>query len=97
MKKDFINDKWFVYMVECSDKTIYIGITNDVSARIETHNSGKGAKYTRGRTPVALKVYLEYDSKSEAAKAEYDFKKLSREKKRKFIESYQKNARIDRI
>jgi putative endonuclease len=77
--------KWYVYMLECSDGSIYIGITNDIDARLAAHNSGKGAKYTRGRTPVSLKVSIEYDSKSEAAKAEYAFKQLSREEKLKFI------------
>jgi putative endonuclease len=76
---------WYVYMVECSDGTIYTGITNDLDARIIKHNSGKGAKYTRGRTPVKLKATWTYKLKSEAAKAEYAFKKLSRAEKMKLI------------
>ena len=77
--------KWWVYMVECSDGSIYTGITNDLDARIDKHNSGKGAKYTRGRTPVVLKANWEYELRSEAAKAEFAFKKLSRMEKMELI------------
>jgi len=74
-------EKWYVYVLECADGSLYTGTTNDVAARVAKHNSGKGAKYTRGRTPVVLKASLEYENKSEAAKAEYVFKELSREEK----------------
>ena len=60
-------------------------ITNDVEARIKKHNSGKGAKYTRGRAPVFLKASWEYNTKAEAASAEYAFKQLTREQKLKLI------------
>ena len=85
MKKKLNFSKWFVYMLECSDKSIYTGITNDLEARIIKHNSGKGAKYTRGRIPVILKKFFEFDTKSEALKAEYCFKKLTRIQKLKLI------------
>jgi putative endonuclease len=81
---------WFVYMLECSDTSIYTGMTNNIDERIIKHNSGKGAKYTRSRKPVYLKAYWTYEVKSEAAKAEYAFKKLSREKKMKLIKDFQK-------
>lgn len=80
--------EWFVYMVECSDGTIYTGITNDVKARILKHNSGKGAKYTRARRPVKLKAQWKYSSRSASAQAEYAFKKLSRVQKLKLINKY---------
>jgi len=76
---------WFVYLLECADKTIYCGITNNLEKRISTHNSGKGAKYTRGRLPVKLIKSFTVDSKSEALKLEYKIKQLSREEKLKFI------------
>jgi putative endonuclease len=79
---------WYVYMLECSDGTIYTGITNDIAARVIKHNSGKGAKYTRVRRPVRLKACWEYGLKSEAAKAEYAFKRLSRAEKMKLIKNY---------
>ena len=75
-------------MVQCSDGTIYTGITNDIAARIIKHNTGKGAKYTRSRTPVKLKAFWPYELKSEAAKAEYTFKQLTRIQKLKLIRDY---------
>jgi putative endonuclease len=83
---------WYVYMVQCSDGTIYTGITNDIEARIVKHNSGKGAKYTRNRIPVKLKACWPYELKSEAAKAEYAFKQLSRIQKMKLIRDYKSEA-----
>ncbi|MBX9850451.1 MAG: GIY-YIG nuclease family protein [Cytophagaceae bacterium] len=85
MEEETINTQWFVYMVECSDGTIYTGITNNIAQRIAKHNSGKGAKYTRARTPVVLKAFWTYKFKSEAAKAEYAFKQLTREEKMELI------------
>ncbi len=74
-------EQWFVYIIECSDSTFYIGTTNDVEKRIAKHNSGKGAKYTRGRTPVKLKYTQAFENRSEACKHEYKLKRYSREEK----------------
>ncbi len=71
----------YIYIVECSDKTLYTGYTNDLDKRIKTHNEKKGAKYTRGRTPVVLKYYEEFDNKNDAIKREIQIKKLRRLKK----------------
>ena len=69
---------FYVYILKCRDNTLYTGYTVDLNRRIETHNKGLGAKYTRGRLPVEL-VYQEvFESKSEAIKREIDLKKLSR-------------------
>ena len=92
LRAKFASDIWSVYMVECADKTIYTGITNDVGARILKHNSGKGAKYTRARLPVKLKAVWKFNSKSASAKAEYAFKKLSRVQKLRMIAN--KNKKI---
>ena len=79
-------DIWHVYMVRCSDGTLYTGITNDLEKRIEAHNSGKdGARYTRSRRPVTLVYSEQVESKSAAAKLEYQLKKLPRLKKIRFI------------
>ncbi len=75
----------YVYIVECSDKTLYVGWTNDIKNRIITHNLGKGAKYTRGRLPVKLVYFESFDTKGEALKREYSLKKLTREKKLNLI------------
>ena len=76
-------DKWFVYILECSDKgkTLYTGITNDLDKRIAVHNAGKGARYTRGRLPVKLIKSFEVLGKSAALKMEYKIKQLSRAEK----------------
>ncbi len=88
MKKD----TWHVYMVRCSDGTLYTGITNDLEKRIEAHNSGKdGARYTRSRRPVTLVYSEQAKSKSAAAKLEYQIKRLTRLKKTNLI-SHQSKA-----
>ena len=56
----------YVYIVKCSDKTYYTGYTNDLEKRLFAHNAGKGAKYTRNRTPVEIVYFEEYEDKSEA-------------------------------
>ena len=77
---------WYVYMVRCNDGTLYTGITNDLVKRVEAHNFGRdGARYTRSRRPVKLVYSQEVESKSAAAKLEYQFKRLPRSKKKKLI------------
>ena len=75
----------FMYVVECCDKTWYTGYTTDIVRRIKIHNAKKGAKYTRVRVPVELIYYEEFDTKSEATRAESSFKKLTRGKKEEYI------------
>jgi len=77
---------YFVYILECSDKTLYTGIATDVERRLDEHNnSDKGAKYTKIRRPLKL-VYSEAsENRSSASKREYEIKKLSREKKLELI------------
>lgn len=71
----------YVYILECADGTLYTGWTTDVQKRVQTHNAGKGAKYTRSRRPVKL-VYTEtFESKSDALRREYQIKQLSRAQK----------------
>ena len=78
---------WKVYIVKCSDKTFYTGITNNIKLRLETHNLGKGAKYTKSRLPVIL-VYIErVDDKSNALRREIEIKKLNRSQKINLINS----------
>ena len=76
----------YCYILECSDKTLYTGYTNDLSKRIKAHNSGKGAKYTRGRRPCKLVYYETFNSKSEAMRREYYIKhKLSKKDKLRLV------------
>ena len=75
------NKKWVVYLVRCSDKSLYCGISNDLKSRVIEHNSGKGAKYTRSRRPVDLVGISPEMTKSEALKLEYRIKQLPANKK----------------
>lgn len=75
---------WHVYLLMCSDNTIYTGITNNLERRIDQHNKGKGAKYTRGRGPVVLIKSFVLPNKGEALKLEYKIKQMSREEKLEF-------------
>ncbi|MHC1750317.1 MAG: GIY-YIG nuclease family protein [Cellulosilyticaceae bacterium] len=76
---------YWVYIVECSDHTYYTGYTNDLKKRINTHNTGKGAKYTRGRVPVTLLYFEEFLEKQDALKREIAIKKLTRVQKEYLI------------
>ena len=71
----------FTYILRCADGTLYTGWTNDLAHRVETHNAGLGAKYTRSRRPVELIYFEEFNSKEEAMRREAEIKKLSREQK----------------
>ena len=68
--------KWIVYLLRCSDNSLYCGISNDLKSRLTDHNSGKGAKYTRSRKPVELVGASHEMTKSEALKLEYRIKRL---------------------
>ena len=81
----------YTYILECSDGTLYTGWTNDIEKRLEAHNSGHGAKYTRARRPVKL-VYLEtFKTKEEAMSREYSIKQIPRKKKLEMIKTYSKS------
>ncbi|TFG39229.1 MAG: GIY-YIG nuclease family protein [Candidatus Aminicenantes bacterium] len=78
---------WHVYMVRCSDGTLYTGIAKDLEKRIAAHNSGKdGARYTRSRRPVTLVYAAQVESRSAAARLEYQLKRLTPAKKNGLIE-----------
>lgn len=78
--------RWFVYILQCADGTFYTGMTDDVIRREAAHNSGKGAKYTRGRTPVQVVYSEECESYSAALKREYAIKKLRRQEKMELLQ-----------
>ncbi len=87
VKKGNNNDNWFIYIVECCDKSLYTGITNNLEKRLEKHNSGKGAKYTRGRGPIILKYFEKVSNKSAALKREIEIKKLTKAQKLRLIQN----------
>jgi len=78
---------WFVYILRCSDQTLYTGVTKDIDKRLHEHNTDntKGAKYTRVRRPVELVFSEISDSRSSACKREYAIKKLNRAQKLQLI------------
>lgn len=71
----------YVYILECSDTTLYTGWTGNLEKRLDTHLKGKGAKYTRCRLPVKLVYFEEYEDKISAQKREYVIKQMTREEK----------------
>jgi len=82
--------KWWVYIVECADGTYYCGISTDVHRRVRAHNTGKGAKYTRGRRPVKLLYAVQCPDRSAATRLELATKKTPKHKKIDFL---RKNAK----
>lgn len=81
VKKPSASRPWFVYLVRCSDDTLYTGIALNVAERIAAHDAGKGARYTRGRGPLTLCVSRRCKTKSDALKLELAIKRLTREEK----------------
>lgn len=75
----------YTYILKCADGTLYTGWTNDIEKRIREHNAGRGAKYTRSRTPVELVYYEIFETKQEAMKREYAIKHMRRAKKEALI------------
>ena len=76
---------YYIYILRCRDGTLYTGYTDDLTKRINAHNNGGGAKYTRGRLPVELVYHEAFSSRSLAMKREIEIKKLSKIKKVKLI------------
>jgi len=82
-----VNSKWYVYIVECADGSLYTGITTDLNRRLNEHNYSfkLGAKYTRSRRPVRLVYKEEKINRSDASKRELQIKRLTRNKKIELI------------
>lgn len=80
---------YYLYILECADKTLYTGITTDLKRRVAEHNSSKlGAKYTFVRRPVKMVFSKKFKNRSTASKEEARIKKLKRVDKLKFIKNY---------
>lgn len=75
----------YTYIVQCSDGSLYTGWTNNIEKRINDHNSGRGAKYTKSRLPVVLTYYEEFKTKEEAMRREWEIKQLDRKAKLELI------------
>lgn len=77
--------KWFVYILNCADGTLYTGITNDLDRRIKAHNAGTASKYTRVRRPVSIVYSEEVETKGDALRRELQIKRLTRSEKMAII------------
>ncbi len=76
-------ERWFCYVLECADGTLYTGITNSIDRRLAMHNRGRASRYTRGRLPVRLVYAAPYANRSSASRREIEVKKMSRARKRR--------------
>lgn len=79
---------WYLYLLECSDGSIYTGITTDVGKRYAAHASGKGARYTRSHPPQRLLAVFEFADRSSASKGECELKRLTASQKRALCVRY---------
>jgi len=77
--------KWFVYILECEDKSLYVGATNNIQRRLNKHRSGKGSKFVRSRKLSKLAYTEDFDNKYDAFKREREIKGFTRQKKLKLI------------
>lgn len=88
-----MSDLWYVYILRCSDNSLYTGIATDVERRLDEHNQDNslGAKYTRARRPVTLVYQEKVESRSDASKREYAIRKLSKREKEALVSQYSQN------
>lgn len=91
-EEKFMEEKNWTYILLCADGTLYTGWTNNLSARIKTHQDGKGAKYTRTRRPVKLAYQECFSSRREAMQRECEIKQMPRKKKLELVPNTQENA-----
>ena len=86
---------WYLYLVRCADDTIYTGISSDVQARIDKHNSGRGAKYTQARLPVRLIYSESQPNRISAMKREIEVKKWGRKRKENLASDFPLKSSLD--
>lgn len=80
-----MDNNFYMYVLKCGDGSLYGGYTTDLKHRLEQHQSGKGAKYTRNHLPVEMIYSESFDNKHDALSAEYHFKHQSRAKKLEYL------------
>ncbi len=86
---------WYLYILRCGDGSLYTGITTDVEKRFRAHQSGKGAKYTRGRGPLEIVYREECADHSQALKRELAIKALTRQEKEALLSKMEKSGKTD--
>lgn len=82
-----LNKTWYVYLIECTDGSLYTGITVDLAARFKAHQEGRGARYMRLHPPLRLLAAQAHADRSAASKAEYRIKQLSAVEKRAYAQA----------
>jgi predicted GIY-YIG superfamily endonuclease/nucleoid DNA-binding protein len=85
---------WFVYILRCSDSTLYCGITTNLARRVKAHNAGTGARYTRSRLPIRLVWFSRRPGKSDAFKEEFRIKRLHKAEKELLVASQRSTENI---
>ena len=80
----------YTYILKCKDGSLYTGWTNDLEQRVAAHNTGKGAKYTKARSPVELVYFEEFETKEQAMKREYAIKQMARKDKLELVRRKEK-------
>lgn|SRR5208283_4531583 len=86
-------ERWFLYILKCSDSTFYTGVTCDILRRLKQHNDGIASRYTRGRLPVEIFFQEPCKNKSAALKKEYEIKSMTRKQKELYVRSNCRCAR----
>lgn len=89
-------DKAYVYIIKCSDDSLYTGWTNNLDKRIKKHQSGTGSKYTRGRLPVTLVYYETLENRSQALMREAGIKKMTRTEKETLIKISEREVSLEK-
>ena len=85
-----VNSIWLVYIIHCSDGSLYTGITKNIANRLSKHENGTGAKYTKGRGPFQIVFTEKFSDRAQATKREIQIKKISKQKKIQLINSKSK-------
>lgn len=85
---------WTVYLLRCSDGSLYCGVTTDLARRLKEHNAGNGAKYTRSRTPVALAASAKFTDRATACRVEYAVKQRPAQDKLEFLARMQLDCSV---
>ena len=95
MDKAIYRRPWFVYIAECSDKTLYTGIAIDVEKRIKEHNTTDKCRYTRSRQPLILRYKKRYPDHGKALKREFEMKRLTKKNKLSLIKTWRGGRVVD--
>lgn len=84
----------YTYVLQCSDGSFYTGWTNHLQKRLQAHNEGRGAKYTRGRRPVELVYQEEFETRQEAMRREAAIKRMTRKEKEALVAGHEVNSNL---